>query len=272
MKHGGHLAVFLSIIFCMGFLFPQYSDADDPDTLKTVDNGANDYRMAEFHQNYFVNSIGMEFKLLTPGTFIMGSLDGNEDEMPVHKITISKPFHMGIFEVTQKQWEQIMGRNPSKFKGSTHPVENISWNEVQKFIKKLSEKEGVRYRLPTEAEWEYACRAGTKTRYYWGDEFNEAYAWYIENSDMKTHPVGLKKPNAWGLYDMSGNVWEWCLDRYDEYSTERLLDPEKSEGNRRIGRGGGWNSSKDACRSSNRGSNHSFRSFDALGFRVVRAD
>lgn len=150
------------------------------------------------------------------------------------------------------------------------PVENVSWNEARKFIAILSEKEGLQYRFPTEAEWEYACRAGTKTKYYWGNEFNGKYAWYRENSGGKTHPVGLKKPNAWGLYDMIGNVYEWCADSYGAFSEGPMVDPVITDGTRRIGRGGCWKSSAEGCRSSNRGSNHPFRRFDVLGFRLVR--
>ncbi len=270
MAHGSRSNFFLIVVIFLGFGFVPYSAAADSATPKSMPGESGGYRMAEFQQNYFVNTIGMKFKLLRPGSFIMGSVEGAEDEMPVHLVTISRPFYIGVYEVTQKLWKQIMGRNPSEFEDDRRPVENVSWNEVQKFIKKLSEKEGIQYRLPTEAEWEFACRAGTKTEYSWGDEFNGEYAWYRENSGGKTQPVGQKKSNAWGLYDMTGNVYEWCVDSYGDYSDGQLVDPENSGGTRRIGRGGSWNSSAEGCRSSNRGSNHPFRRFNVLGFRLVR--
>lgn len=270
MVSGFRNGCFLIVIICIGCGFVPYSAASDSQFFKSIPGESGSYQMAEYHQNFFVNSIGMKFKLLRSGTFIMGSVEGAEDEMPVHRVTISRPFYMGVYEVTQKQWKKIMGKNPSEFEGDSRPVENVSWNEVRKFIKKLSEKEGVQYRLPTEAEWEYACRAGTKARYYWGDEFNGEYAWYIENSGGSTQSVGQKKSNAWGLYDMIGNVYEWCADSYGEYSGEHFVDPKKSDGTRRIGRGGSWKSTAFGCRSSNRGSNHPFRRFDVLGFRLVR--
>ena len=142
-----------------------------------------------------------------------------------HKVTIKNSFYLGKSSVTQKQWKKIMGKNPSHFKGEDRPVEMVSWKEVQKFVTKLNEKEGTdKYRLPSEAEWEYACRAGTQTRYYFGDDeskLNE-YAWYAENSGSQTHSIGQKKPNSWGLYDMHGNVWEWVQDNGMKITMELL--------------------------------------------------
>ena len=141
---------------------------------------------------------------------------------------------MGKYPVTQKQWKKVMGNNPSNFKGEDRPVESVSWEDVQEFVKKLNEKEGTdKYRLPSEAEWEYACRAGTQTRYSFGDDeskLNE-YAWYDKNSGSETHPVGQKKPNSWDLYDMHGNVWEWVQDRWhDKYKgAPSMVVPGKME-------------------------------------------
>jgi formylglycine-generating enzyme required for sulfatase activity len=177
-----------------------------------------------------INTIGIEFILIPAGSFTMGSNDGDSDEKPPHTVTISRPFYIGKYEVTQKQWVIIMGNNPSGFKGGNNPVENVSWNDVQEFIRKLNAKEGTTaYRLPTEAEWEYACRAGSTTKYCFGNDKSQLgqYAWYEKNSDNKTHPVGQLQANAWGLYDMHGNVWEWCEDWYGEdyYSSSPSTDP-----------------------------------------------
>ncbi len=178
----------------------------------------------------FMNSIGMEFVLIPPGSFQMGcsseSEDCASDEKPRHEVEISQAFLLGKYEVTQAQWEAVMGNNPSWFEGAKYPVENVSWNDVQEFIAKLLEKEGVQYRLPTEAEWEYAARAGSRTAYCFGDDKNQLrnYAWYDREDGM--HPVGKKMPNAWGLYDMHGNVWEWVQDWYGGYSDGFERDPE----------------------------------------------
>ena len=206
----------------------------------------------------FINSIGMEFVKIPAGSFLMGCSQGDsecgEDEKPQHKVTISKSFYMGKFEVTQGQWKKVMGEgflgigenNPSTFKscGDDCPVETVSWNDVQEFIQKLNEKEGSnKYRLPTEAEWEYSARAGSKTKYYWGETINDWYLWYDNNSGKATHPVGKKKPNAWGLYDMTGNVWEWVGDWYgsDYYKNASGNDPKGSNsGEYRVLRGGSW--------------------------------
>jgi formylglycine-generating enzyme required for sulfatase activity len=154
--------------------------------------------------------------------------------LPAHTITISKPFLIGEFEITQKQWEAVMGKNPSAFKDENHPVDSVSWDEVQKFIEKLNDKNGARYRLPTEAEWEYCCRASSTNLFGSGtndvtitSESLDDFAWFRKNSENRTHPIGEKKPNAWGLYDMHGNVWEWCQDWYasDYYAKAPEKDP-----------------------------------------------
>src|SRR5262249_25718461 len=155
------------------------------------------------------NTIGMEFVLIPAGTFQMGNNDGYDDDKPVHTVRISRPFYLGKYEVTQAQWEAMMGNNPSHFKGDANsPVEQVHWDDVQKFIRRLNAKEGgARYRLPTEAEWEYAARAGTTTSWSFGDDASQLgrYAWCGGNAGWQTHPVGQLQPNAWGLYDMYGN-------------------------------------------------------------------
>jgi formylglycine-generating enzyme required for sulfatase activity len=221
-----------------------------------------------------VNSIGMKFVFIPAGTFQMGSTTGDKDEQPVHQVTISKPFYMGETEVTQAQWKAVMGTNPSLFQGNpTRPVEQVWWDDVQAFIRKLNEKEGVNlYRLPTEAEWEYAARAGTTTAYSFGDNASvlDQYAWYKDNAGEKTHPVAQLKPNAWGLYDMHGNVWEWVQDWYQRYSAEAVADPQgPTSGTHRGRRGGAWNNLDQICRSANRYSVTGYRD-DFLGFRLVR--
>lgn len=171
---------------------------------------------------YYTNSIGMEFVKIPAGEFMIGSPageEGHEEDERQHRVKITGPLYMGVTEVTQEQYEAIMGNNPSEVKGAQHPVEKVSWHDAQAFCKKLSEKLGITVRLPSEAEWEVACRAGTTARYCSGDRDVDlgVVAWYWSNSGNKTHPVGQKAPNAWGLYDMHGNVWEWCQSLYKAY-------------------------------------------------------
>jgi formylglycine-generating enzyme required for sulfatase activity len=240
------------------------------------------------------NSIGMKLMLIPAGEFQMGSPDSDNDasadEKPQHRVRITRPFYLGVTEVTQGQYRAITGENPSHFKGSDDlPVEQVSWNDAIAFCNKLSEREGLKpyyqsggaqsggdgYRLPTEAEWEYACRAGATTRFCSGDADASLgeYAWFYANSGNKTHPVGQKHPNVWGLYDMHGNVYEWCGDGYaadyDRGSPD--ADPRGSlQAADRVDRGGCWGSVPQVCRAANRyGLAPGFRS-DNLGFRLAR--
>ena len=190
---------------------------------------------------------GMVF--IKGGCFVMGNDYTQEDEKPEHKVCLSD-FYMDKFEVTQARWENLMGYNPSKFLGADLPVEQVNYENVQKFIKKSEDA----CRLPTEAEWEYAARGGSDKRYFWGNMVNENYTWYEENSNKSTHPVGTKAPNQYGLYDMMGNVWEWVNDWYEPYYKIRTKDnpigPETGES--KIVRGGTFTSSAGALRITNR--------------------
>ena len=233
------------------------------------------------------NSIGVKLVLIPKGTFMMGSPEsekGRYENETQHEVTISKDYYLGVYEVTQAQYEKVMGKNLSYFQGAKVgnenadlPVENVSWDEAVKFCKKLSElpeekKAGRVYRLPTEAEWEYACRAGSKTAYSFEDEEGllPEHGWFNRNSSNRTHTVGLLEPNAWGLYDMHGNVWEWCSDWYGDYPKGAVSDPTgPKDGSFRVRRGGGWYGEAAGCRSANRsGSSPSLRSGN-LGFRVA---
>ena len=225
------------------------------------------------------NSLGMEFVLVPAGTFVMGAdkkegVKVGEDESPAHKVTITKPFYLGKYEVTQGQWEAIMGENPSSHKGANLPVDTISWDNIYLFVRKLNQIEGQKYRLPTEAEWEYAARAGGTGLYSFGDNVTELgqYGWFKENSRGKPHPVGQRKPNAFGLYDMHGNVWEWVHDWYQDtyYTQSPEADPKgPNKGLYRAERGGSWDSSANALRPTVRISNPQDTQCPFSGFRLV---
>ncbi len=237
---------------------------------------------------------GIEMVLLPGGTFEMGNDKGTPDEAPVHKVTVG-PFWMDRCEVVQEEFRKYQRPDPSHFKGPRQPLEQINWTDATGYCNDRSLAEGLEpcyddktwacnfkangYRLPTEAEWEYACRAGTTTQYSFGNSAGalKDYAWHTDNAAARTHPVGQKKPNAWGLYDMHGNVSEWCHDRYakDYYKQSPDKDPRgPSEGRERVIRGGAWNSSAGSCRSAYRTSSLSVDDTcladDAIGFRCVR--
>ena len=221
------------------------------------------------HEDLITNSIGLKLKLIQPGIFIMGELLNG----PPHRVTITKPFYIGIYPVTQDEYERVTGSNPSGWPGSWRPVERVSWDDAQAFYQKLSEMAGLEYRLPTEAEWEYACRAGSTTAYCFGDDQARLgdHAWYERNSGRQTHEVGLKKPNAWGLCDMHGNVWEWCRDWYGDYRTEAQTNPEGPRtGDVRVLRGGSWGTNASICRSASRSKSTPRYAPNYLGFRVAR--
>ena len=232
----------------------------------------------------YTNSLGQTFKLIPAGTFTMGSPSsepGRDSDETQHQVTLTQPFYMQQTEVTQAQWEAVMGTNPSEFfECPTCPVETVSWNDVQEFISRMNERgEGI-YSLPTEAQWEYAARAGTTTAFYNGgitvtgcsyDPNLNAIGWYCYNDEGWPGSVGQKVPNAWGLSDMSGNVNEWCSDWYGSYPLSAVTDPTgPSSGSYPVLRGGSWYNYARDCRSANRSTGYpSTRDF-GIGFRLLR--
>jgi formylglycine-generating enzyme required for sulfatase activity len=241
----GHMRE-IGTAICFGFLLLMLG-ADVPATAPkdslTIDLGGG---------------VSMEMILIHPGSFLMGSEKGEDDEKPVHKVTISRPFYLGKFEVTQEQWQAVMGANPASFKGPKNPVENVSWDDCQIFLRELAKKiPGKTFKLPTEAQWEYACRAGGGTTYAFGDDpkMLGEYTWFLGNSGNTAHPVGQKKLNAWGLYDMQGNVCEWCADFYNSaYPPGDATDPTGPAGGDglHVLRGESWVSNADTLRPSYR--------------------
>jgi len=237
------------------------------------------------------NSFGMKLKLIPAGEFMMGSGKSPQelvrllgmredatkwftDEQPQHRVRITKPFYLGVYEVTQAEYEKVMGEDPSNFKGPSHPVEPVSWNDAVEFCKRLSAKEGKTYRLPTEAEWEYACRAGSTTLYSFGDDPASLgqHAWHRGNSHGAARRVGQKKPNTWGLHDMHGNVWEWCADWWaeDYYAVSPTDDPPGPETTTyRVIRGGCWWDGARLCRAADRSRYVPQPRGICLGFRVA---
>ena len=219
----------------------------------------------------------MRLNLISPGSFIMGSKRWKESK-PVRRVTMKRPFYISIFPVTQKEWKKIMGSNPSNPKGDYLPVVNVSWNDTFKFIMKLNAMEGsMRYRLPTEAEWEYAARAGSSGRYSFGDDVSQLplYAWLGEDWDVgELHPVGLKRPNEWGLYDVHGNIWEWCQDNWHPNFTGAPPDgrPWEAGGDEnRVRRGGTWTRDPEQCETAYRNRNGPGYRYKYLGFRIVKS-
>ena len=223
------------------------------------------------------DGIELTMVLIPKGKFLMGSPDdeaNREDDEMQHKVTISKPFYMGKFEVTQEQWGLLMDTNPSEFIGKKIPVTNVTWDECQDFIKKLNKKTKSKFRLPTEAEWEYSCRAGTTTAYSFGDLINPSNANYRDpekDEDSEPLPVGrYNKSNAFGLCDMHGNVLEWCNDWYGDYSEDDAIDPQgPSEGDYRVFRGGSCFENPSELRSAYRVNGVPSDRHEALGFRLA---
>jgi formylglycine-generating enzyme required for sulfatase activity len=229
----------------------------------------------------------MKFVWIKPGSFMMGSPKDEKERQQFganetqHKVTLTKGFYMGIHLVTQEQWQEVMGNKPSFFKGEKNlPVDSVSWNDCQEFVKKLREKDKKLYRLPSEAEWEYSCRAGTKTPFHFGETISTDQANYngeaIPYGDGKkgkfrgkTTPVGSFPANAFGLFDMHGNVWQWCQDRYGDYPQKDVVDPQGPEnGKECVLRGGYWFSFPQNCRSAYRSGGPPGYRNNNLGLRV----
>ncbi len=257
-----------SVIWCVMLLTmagTAFSETKEPPKELAVDLG---------------KGVKMEMVLIPAGEFKMGDdKSGYDWEKPVHKVNITKPFYLGKYEVTQEQWAAVMRNNPSRFTGDPdRPVENVSWDMVQDFLGQLNAKEkdqGAQYRLPTEAEWEYAARAGTTTAYSFGDDLRQLgkHAWYGASWDRGTHPVGQLQPNPWGLYDMHGNVWEWVQDWYasDYYKQSPSKDPPGPDaGNSRVVRGGSFVDSPGNLRSARRFGGPPTGGRRDIGFRCVR--
>lgn len=223
---------------------------------------------AKVSPNVYKNTLNMVFRRIEPGSFLIGSKSNGD--LPA-KVNITKPFYIGVFEVTQSQYLSLTEKNPSNMKNDDFPVNMVSWVDAQRFCRLLSRKERQLYRLPTNAEWEYCCRAGTVTDFYWGSDKIEDYCWYKKNSFDSIHKVGEKKPNAWNLFDMNGNVSELCLDGYEVYYGKEQTDPK----NKMLGfetgiiRGGDWSSSERFCNSYFRLSTSILRKSPFCGFRVV---
>ncbi len=257
------------------------------DAGKDISGGSRTIRWEVLEEMEQLVGSGIQFKVVASGkkpyepemvfvkggTFMMGS-NSMECARPEHQVTVSD-FSIGTYEVTQAQWRAVMGSNPSKFAGCDEcPVEEVSWKKVQRFITRLNRETGKKYRLPTEAEWEYAARGGNQSRGYTYSGSNDigAVAWYGENSGSKTHAVGQKLPNELGLYDMTGNVLEWCSDLYGSYSSASDVNPSGAySGQYRVGRGGSWSAYPQGCRvADRRNRNPDYRDYN-LGFRLVLA-
>lgn len=215
------------------------------------------------NRTFTANGVNFTMVGVQGGTFQMGSNDGMDDEKPIHNVILSS-YYIGQTEVTQVLWKAVMGSNPSNWKSDNLPVENVSWNDCQTFITKLNQLTGEHFRLPTEAEWEFAAKGGRQSRgfKYSGNTNIDYVAWYDGNSGSKTHPVATKSPNELGIYDMSGNVWEWCQDWYGNYSISAQTNPTRpTSGSDRVVRGGSWGHDAGGCRSA-------CRTYDAPGDRV----
>ena len=268
------ILVIISVLVVIN-LINSFKDTNTSTTITSSDN-IKEQELTTGIQTFTVDGVEFNMVFVEGGTFIMGATEdqGSEvesDELPTHQVTLSD-YYIGETEVTQALWKAVMGSNPSEFKGDNLPVEEVSYEDVKTFITKLNQKTGKTFRLPTEAEWEYAARGGNKTKGYTysGDDDIDKIAWFANNSDDKTHPVKTKQPNELGIYDMSGNVWEWCSDWYGSYSSNAQMNPQgPSSGSLRVIRGGSWIISAERCRISFRGYVDDSSSNKVFGFRLA---
>lgn len=249
-----------------------YTQLDSIATF-TYEEGQDDADGNAAEKIFTVNGVSFKMIKVAGGTFTMGSTSGYPDESPLHKVAITKDYYIGETEVTQELWTSVMGSNPSYFTTDSQlPVERVSWNDCQTFITKLNELTGGNFRLPTEAEWEFAARGGTQSKgytYSGGNTIGDV-AWYTSNSSSKTHAVKTKQPNELSIYDMSGNVREWCQDWFENYSSAAVSDPTgPSAGTYRVPRGGSWNETADRCRSASRYYSTPRSASDSFGLRLA---
>ena len=262
---------------------PQSSEQQATSSASVTENAKNPV----IGEEWTVLGLSLEMKWIPVGSFKMGSpnheVDRDEDEGVLREVTITHGFWLGVTEVTQGQWKAIMGSTPSHFPFSDRrPVEMVAWSDAMRFCEKLNSEhgsrlpEGYRFTLPTEAEWEYACRAGTTTRFFCGDDHDELvlhdYAWYHQEGGASTKTVATKEPNPWGLFDMHGNVYEWVFDWYGMYPVGNSTDPQgPTSGSVRIARGGSWYNTNVKCRSANRERNNTDGKYNEVGFRIAIA-
>lgn len=262
------ILILVSFVLCMVIILVWYSQFSKKTKVISSELSGSNFSID------CGNGISMDFVRIDSGIFEMGSDEevGDADETPKHEVTITKPFYIGTYEVTQAQWKQVMGELPCEGKGDTYPVDSVSWKDCQEFLEKLEDLTGYQFSLPTEAQWEYSCRAGTTAKWFFGDDSDElsTYAWVGEDV-TSTMPVGQKEPNPWGLYDMYGNVQEWCQDWYENpYSTTETVDPTGPDsGASKVIRGGGWGDTEEMIRSAYRNANGEEEQNDGTGFRCV---
>jgi sulfatase modifying factor 1 len=263
----------LALFFSIGFLNVAYTQSEAAGSTYT--HSVNKKIEQPIQDNVVVNGkkiVEPEMVFVEGGTFQMGSSSGESDEQPVHSVTLSS-FSIGKYEVTQAQWKAVMGSTTGYIESCDQcPVDEVSWNDVQEFIRKLNTKTGKNYRLPTEAEWEFAAKGGNKSKgyLYSGSHNINSVAWYVGNSREKVHPVGLKQPNELGIHDMSGNVWEWCSDWYGNYKNHLEINPKGASSDPyRVLRGGRWSYDAKFCRVTDRDKHPQDAIYQYQGLRLL---
>lgn len=274
----GFVAAFVVLALVIGLIVKLSGGNGGTESATEQITETQNNTVAEKYETFTVNGVSFTMVFVEGGTFTMGATseqgsDADDDEKPTHRVTLSD-YYIGETEVTQALWKAVMGNNPSYFEGDNLPVEKVSYEDVKTFITKLNGKTGKKFRLPTEAEWEYAARGGNKSKgyKYSGSNNIDDVAWYDDNSNLRTHPVKTKQPNELGIYDMNGNVWEWCSDWYGGYSSNAQTNPQgPSSGSYRVIRGGSWFGSARYCRASYRYHDNLSDLGNTLGFRLALA-